>query len=109
MSRKFQEKNKDLVNLVAVTSDMVWTVKNGKARLRRDVDIYGRVDKGTSSFITSTNLKGEHHKFVEDTISLSNKTKNRVIDLLKNNNRNVVYLVKPHNGSIYSTTDKEKK
>lgn len=95
MSRVFRDKNKDLVNLEVVTSDKVWTRhKNGKPILRKDIEIYGRIDKGTSAFITSTNLSGGNHKFVDDTMKLSKKTKNEVAKILKNDNRKVVYLIK---------------
>lgn len=95
MSRPFRDKNKDLVNLEAVTADKVWTKdKNGKPVLRKDIEIYGRVDKGTSAFVSSTNLKGENHKVVDDTFNLPKKVKNGVIDILKNKNRKVVYLIK---------------
>lgn len=95
MSRIFRDKNKDLVNLEAVTSDQVWTKhKNGKPILRKDIEIYGRIDKGTSVFITSTNLSGKNHKIVDDTTKLSKKTKNEVVKILKNDNRKVVYLIK---------------
>ena len=94
MSRPFRDKNKDLVKLQAVTADVVWTKdKKGKPVLRKDIDIYGRVDRGTSAFVTSTNLHGGNHKVVEDTCNLSKKTKNDIVKLLKNDNRKVVYFV----------------
>ena len=95
MSRKFQGKNKDLVKLSVVTADKVWTTnKNNKPVLRKDLDIYGRVDKGTSAFVTSTNLSGGNHKIVEDTSRLPKKVKNEIVNILKNDNKKVVYLVK---------------
>ena len=97
MSREFQGKNKDLVNLRATSSSEVWTKdKKGKAVLRRDIDIYGRVDKGTSAWVTSTNLSGGNHRIVEDTSKLPKRVKNDVVDLMKNKNKKVVYLVKEH-------------
>ena len=94
MSRPFRDKNKDLVNLEVVTSDKVWTKKNGKPALRNDIDIHGRVDKGTSAFVSSTNLKGENHKLIDDTSNLPKKVKNDIVKLLKNDNRKVAYLIK---------------
>ena len=67
--------------------------------LRKDIDIYGRVDKGTSAFVTSTNLHGKNHKVVEDTSKLSKKTKNDIVKLLKNDNRKVVYLIRTDDGA----------
>ena len=95
MSRPFREKNKDLVKLKVVTSDKVWTKnKSGKPQLRKDLEIYGRVDKGTSSFITSTNLSGGNHKIVDDTCKLPKKVKNDLVKVLKNDNRKVAYLIR---------------
>lgn len=95
MSRKFRSKEKDLIKLEAVTSDKVWTKdKSGKPKLRKDMEIYGRIDRGTSAFVTSTNLSGENHKIVEDTIKLPKKVKNDVVNLLKNKNRKVAYLIR---------------
>ncbi len=95
MSRKFRDKNKDLVKLKAVSSNEVWTKdKNGKPKLRKDIDIYGRVDKGTSAFVTSTNLSGGNHKIIDDTVNLPKKTKNEIVDFIKNKGKTVVYLIK---------------
>ena len=95
MSRPFREKNKDLVNLEVVTADKVWTTtKTGKRVLRRALDVYGRVDKGSSAFVTSTNLSGGNHRVVEDTCRLPKKVKNGIVKILKNDNRHVAYLVK---------------
>lgn len=88
MSRNFQGKNKDLVKLSVVTADKVWTKnKSNKPVLRKDLDIYGRVDKGTSAFVTSTNLSGGNHKIVEDTSRLPKKVKNEIVNILKNDNK----------------------
>lgn len=95
MSRLFRDKNKDLVNLEVVTADKVWTKnKSGKTVLRQDIDIYGRIDKGTSAFISTTNLSGGNHKIVDDTSNLPKKVKNDIVNILKNENRKVAYLVK---------------
>ena len=94
MSRPLRTKDKDLVNLRVVTADEVWTKnKSGKMVLRKDINIFGRIDKGTSAFITSTNMTGENHRVVEDSANLSKKTKTAVVDLLKNKNRQVAYLL----------------
>ncbi|MBQ7879700.1 MAG: hypothetical protein IJ317_03520 [Clostridia bacterium] len=95
MSRKFQDKNKDLVKLSVVTADKVWTRDSkNKPVLRKDLDIYGRVDKGTSAFVTSTNLSGGNHKIVEDTARLPKRVKNEIVKILKTDNKKVCYLVK---------------
>lgn len=94
MSRIFQSKNKDLVNLQVVSSKEVWTKnKQGKYVFNKKYDIYGKVDKGTSAFITTTNTKGKNNRFVEDTYRLPKKVKNEVVKHLYKNNK-VAYLVK---------------
>lgn len=98
MSRKFQPKNKDLVKLDVLLSKDVWRKtkkKNGQEeyKLRKDIKIYGKVNKGFSSSVTSSNLKGENHKFVQDFSSLPKKTKNQVTDMFMNKNKKVAYLI----------------
>ena len=100
MSRRFQEKNKDLISLEVVSSDMVWDKnnrRNGKPTLRKTYDYFGRIDKGTSAFITKTNSVGENFKFVEDVYKLPKNAKNKIIEMFNNQNRRVVYLVKKKN------------
>ncbi len=95
MSRPFRDKNKDLIKLEVVSSDVVWTKnKVGKPKLRTDINIYGRVDKGSSAFITSTNLSGGNHKVVDDTCKLPKRIKNDLVNMLKNKNKNVAYLIR---------------
>lgn len=95
MSRKFQQKNKDLVNLQVKTSDEVWnTDKSGKVILNKDFDYFGKVDKGTSTFIKRTNRYGRSVKYIEDTCNLPKNAKNKIVDLFDNKNKRVVYLVK---------------
>ena len=99
MSRTFKPKNKDLVNLEVVTADKIW-VKNNKGKMmlnRKEYDIYGRVDKSSDCFVTNTNLQGKNHKFIENTSSLNNVTKNKIVDNFFNKNKRVVYLVKKKN------------
>ena len=94
MSRKFQKKDKDLSNLQVLTSDKVWvTNKSNKPVLNKNLKIFGKVEVGSSSFVTSTNLSGKNHKFVEDTSNLPKKVKNQVVNNFKNKNKLVVYLV----------------
>lgn len=97
MSRRFQGKNKDLVKLKVITADKAWdksTKRKGKPTLSKNYNFFGRIDKGTSAFITSTNSVGENHKFVEDTANLPKNLKNQIVDNFKNKNKKVVYLVK---------------
>ncbi len=97
MSRKFQSKNKDLVNLEVVSADKVWdtskTIK-GKPTLSKEFEYFGKIEKGSSAFIVQTNKVGEKPKFVEDTCKLPKVAKNKIVDMFNNKNKRVVYLVK---------------
>ena len=67
MSRLFRDKNKDSVKLDVVSANEVWRKdRKGKPVLRKDIKMYGRIEKGFSSYITSTNKNGLNHKFVEN-------------------------------------------
>lgn len=90
--RKNQTKNKDLCNLQVVTADKVWN-KDHKS-LRKDLNIYVKVEKSFTSYVSSTNLKGKNNKFVEDFSALNKKTKNEIVKKFNNENRKVVYLIK---------------
>lgn len=97
MSRVFQQKNKDLVNLDVVSADNVWIknkAKNGKLTMSKDYNYYGKIEKGCSSFIVGTNRFGENSKFIEDTNKLPKNAKNKIVNLFNNKNKRVVYLVK---------------
>ena len=98
MSRYFQQKNKDLVNLEIVTADKVWSrLKNNKLVLSKEYDYYGKVEKGSSAFVVQTNRFGKQSKFVEDTCKLPKNAKNKIVDMFDNKNKRVVYLVKKKN------------
>ncbi len=97
MSRKFQEKDKDLSKLEVITADKAWDFnakRKGKPTLSKNYNFYGRVEIGTSAFVTSTNSIGENHRYIEDTSSLPKKIKNQIVNNFKNKNKRVVYLVK---------------
>ena len=99
MARRFQEKNKDLVKLEIFSAENVFDktklTKGGKPILRSDLQIYGRVEKGLSAMVTSTNRKGENPKFIEDTSKLPKKTKNEIVKYFdKYKKRSICYLVK---------------
>lgn len=95
MSRPFRDKNKDLVNLEVVSSKQVWTKnKKGIPVLRQDVNIYGKIEKGTSAFIVNTNKKGKNSKFIEDTYRLPKKIKNDIVKHFSDNKYRVAYLIR---------------
>ena len=94
MSRKFQEKNKELIGLTVVDSTKIWKKKNGKYVMKDNINLYGKVDKGFSSAITTCNKKGQNHKFVDDFSDLPKNCKNKITDMFLNNKKKVAYLVK---------------
>lgn len=99
MSREFQPKSVDMVNLKAVPREAVWQkYKNSKGqidyKIKDGVNVYGKVTKGYSSTISSFNRKNKNHKFLNDFHSLSKKNKNEITNLFMNKNKRVVYLIK---------------
>lgn len=95
MSRPFNPKAKDLSGLMVVDSQEVWTTdKKGDPRLRTDIDIYGRVDKGSSAIVSVTNLKGNNHRFVEDFSALPKNIKNDLTNVFRNHKGRTGYLVR---------------
>lgn len=92
MARKNQDKNKDLCNIKVITSDVAWD--NGHKSLRKDLNFFGRVEKGSSAFVSNTNLKGTNDRYVEDFSALNKKTKREIVNKFKNEKRKVVYLIK---------------
>ncbi len=99
MSRQNQPKNKRLDNLEVATSDKVWDKvgvdKNNKPiyKLKKDIILYGKVRKGTTSYISTNNRNGENHRYVDDFNSLNIKTKKEICDLIENKKKKVVYLI----------------
>lgn len=96
MARKLQPKNKDIVNLEVVNANKVWEKTNkGKYKLKSDYDYFGKIERGTTAFISMTNSHGENAKFIEDTNKLPKKIKNELVNkFYKDKKVNVVYLVK---------------
>ncbi len=55
--------------------------------------MYGKVRKGTTSYISTNNRNGENHRYVDDFNSLNIKTKKEICDLIENKKKKVVYLI----------------
>lgn len=91
MSRQTQIKNKDLANLEVVDASKVWQKnKKGDYVLSKEYNYYGKVEKGTSAFVSMTNKNGKSTRFVEDSCKLTKKTKNEILTHLNKNNRTKV-------------------
>ena len=89
MSRRYQPKKKDLANVKVISSE------NFNKR-RNSLRFVGSVHRNISSFITTQkNRKTGKCSFVEDTSSLSKKTKNEIVRFFSdysNTAKSVVYL-----------------
>ena len=95
MSRIFNSKNKSLVKLSVVNAEDIWCrTDEGKYVLNKKLNIFGKIEKGSSSFVVNTNLKGKNHKFVEDTHNLPKNLKNEIVKKFSDENKRVVYLVR---------------
>ena len=93
MSRYLKKDNKALAGLKIKMADDVWQInKNGKARIKKNINLFGRVDVKTPNMILKQD-KNNKNKFTDDFSALPRKTKENVANELMNNKRRVVYLV----------------
>lgn len=101
MSSTYSKNRKELAGLQLMNFEDV-TVKNktGKPRLRRDLDIVGKIDRTIPNFILSPNELPRKTHFVDDTAALPKETKKKVVNHFMNERtktgrkRQVVYLVR---------------
>ena len=92
MSNVYQPKRKELAKVKVVSSS---TYANNRKNLR----FIGSVNRGYDSFITTQrNKKTGKCSFVDDTIALTKRSKNELVQFFmdkKNKGRSVAYLVVP--------------
>lgn len=90
MSNVYQPKRKELAKVKVVSSE---TYKNERSRLK----FIGSVQRGYTAFVTSQqNQKTGKKRFIDDTSSLTKKTKDEIVRFFsdkENRNKGVVYLV----------------
>ena len=90
MSSVYQPKRKELAKVKVVSSQ---TYKNNRSKLK----FVGRVKRGYTAFITSQgNIKTGKCSFVDDTSSLTKRSKNDLVRFFSDKNnekKNVAYLV----------------
>lgn len=95
LSRDIQPKRKELINLDVMSSDQVFYKNNaGKYKLKDDLEVFGKVEIGSTAFIKNTNKLGNSSRYVDDVYNLPKKTKNEIVRKFELENRKVVYLVK---------------
>lgn len=93
MSRYLKKDNKALAGLKVKFSNDIWDVdKKGNYRLKKNINLFGRVDVKTPNMILKQD-KNNKNKFIDDFSALPRKTKENVANELMNNKRRVVYLV----------------
>lgn len=92
MSRSFQKKTKELATVKVVSSE-------NYSKNRKDLKFVGSVQRGYTNFITTKRNKVTGKcSYIDDTSSLTKRSKNEVVKFFmdKNNKRkDVVYLVVP--------------
>lgn len=92
MSSVYQPKRKELAKVKVVSSQ---TYDKNRSRLK----FIGRVKRGYTSFITTqSNLKTGKCSFVDDTSSLTKRSKNELVRFFSdsaNDKKSVAYLVVP--------------
>ena len=92
MSNIYQPKTKELAKVKVVSTEHY---KNNRSRLK----FVGSIQRGYTSFITTQkNVKTGKRSFVDDTSSLTKRTKNDVVRFFsdkENRNKGVAYLVVP--------------
>ena len=90
MSNIYQPKRKELANVKVVSSG---TYRNERSKYK----FVGSVQRGYTAFVTSQkNQKTGKCGFIDDTSSLTKKTKNEIVSFFsnkENRNKGVVYLV----------------
>jgi hypothetical protein len=92
MSSVYQPKRKELAKVKVVSSSHY-------ASNRRNLKLVGSVNRGYDSFITTQrNKKTGKCTFVDDTIALTKRSKNELVQFFmdkKNKGKSVAYLVVP--------------
>ncbi len=92
MSRNYQPKRKELAKVKVVSSE-----KYGKNR--SNLKYVGSVNRGYPNFVTTKrNKKTGKCSFIDDTSSLTKKSKNELVKFFsdkENRNKGVAYLVVP--------------
>ena len=105
MSNIFAKYRKELSGVKVVSKDKVF-IKNHKGKLVRNknYDVIGKVEIDMPNVILKANRSGNKTAFIEDTSSLTKKTKSDLIDFFFNkkgerNNKKTAFLVRTDNKS----------
>lgn len=99
MSSTFTKNNKELAGAKVVSSKEVFEKKNGKYKIRADVDIIGKVDTSMSNLIMKVSRNGGNPDFVEDVCELPKRAKKELVGHFydkkgKRNKNKVAYIIR---------------
>ena len=94
MSRNYQPKNKEFAKVKVVSTEFY-------NKYKKNLKLVGSVQRGYTAFVTTpVNKKTGFCKFIDDTSSLTKKTKNEVVKFFsnkENKKKSVAYLVTEKN------------
>lgn len=106
MSNVFQPKRKELAKVKVVSSG---TYDDNRSKYK----FVGSISRNHTNFVTTQrNVKTGKCSFIDDTSSLTKKTKNEVVNFFSNKDnsrKNVAYLVVPRNSLMKPTKEAIKK
>lgn len=99
MSSIYSKNKKELAGVKVVSAADVWEKRNGKFRLRTDVDIVGKVEMPMSNFILKANNENRKTDYVEDVSALPSRAKRELVSHFyyktgKRNKNSVAYLIR---------------
>lgn len=79
MSSTYSKNKKELSGVKVVSASDVWQKRNGKFRLRKDIDIVGKVELPLSNFILKANNEERQTGYIEDVSALPVRAKNEIV------------------------------
>ena len=113
MSNIFSKYQKELSGVKVVSKNKIFIKnKNGTTVKNKKYDVIGKVCIDMPNIILKANKKGNKTAFIEDTSSLTKKTKSDIIDFFftkqgVRNNKTTAYLVRTDNKSKTDITIKK--
>lgn len=100
MSSVYSKNKKELAGVRVVPASSVWVKgRNGKYKLRNDIDIVGKVEIPMPNFILKANNNNRQTGYIEDVSALPSRAKQDLVSHFydkngKRNKNSVAYLVR---------------
>lgn len=99
MSSTYSKNDKTYAGAQLLTSKDVWVVKNGKALLRKDIEIIGKVDISLPNFVVKANNPNRKTGYVDDISAFPDRVKNDLVNHFfdshgKRTSAHVAYIVR---------------